>query len=120
MRNRNIAILKKIIQYSKEISGTIERFELDYDKFKNDYVVKNAIAMCILQIGELAGKLTDEFKSAYNKMKWRDIVSIRNRTAHAYGTMDTEILWKTATDKIPGLKDYCENIINEIETKAGK
>ena len=78
MKDRNIIVLKKIVKYSDEINETITRFDLDLDKFKKDNVVKNAIAMCLLQIGELVGRLTDEFKTEYNKMIWRNIIAIRN------------------------------------------
>ena len=113
MKNRDIVILKKVVQYSDEISGTIMRFDLDFDKFKNDYVMKNAIAMCILQVGELAGKLTDEFRATYNKMPWRNIIAMRNRAAHAYESTDVEILWGIAVNNIPELKVYCESILKE-------
>ena len=46
MRDRDTTGLLKIVQYADEISGTISRFELDIDKFKSDYVVKNAIYVC--------------------------------------------------------------------------
>ncbi|MCL2056444.1 MAG: DUF86 domain-containing protein [Oscillospiraceae bacterium] len=113
MRDRDAAILKKIVQYSNEVKGTIERLELDLCKFKNDYIAKNAIAMCVLQIGELAGNLTDEFKTTYSKMPWRDIISMRNRAAHAYGSLDMEILWGIAVKNIPELKAYCEKILSD-------
>ena len=67
-----------------------------------------------LQIGELAGKLTEEFRVEYSQMPWRDIVSIRNRAAHNYGSMDANILWDIATKDIPTLKKYCESIITQI------
>lgn len=114
MRDRDITVLKKIIQYADEIGGTITRFNLDLNKFKADYVVKNAISMCVLQIGELVGTLTDDVKTKYNKMPWRDIVSIRNRAAHGYGSVDWEILWNIAVNNIPELKAYCNGIIKEI------
>lgn len=52
--------------------------------------------MCILQIGELVGKLSDEFKAENNAMPWREIKAMRNIAAHNYGEID-----------IPELKDYC-------------
>ncbi|MCL2050318.1 MAG: DUF86 domain-containing protein [Lachnospiraceae bacterium] len=118
MNDKDIIILKKIIQYANEIDGTITRFELDLAKFKDDYVAKNAIAMCILQIGELAGKLTERLKNVYSQMPWRDITSIRNRAAHNYGSMDVEILWGIAIANIPELKAYCNMILGEIERKT--
>ena len=117
MRDRDITVLMKIVQYADEISGTISRFELDIDKFKSDYVVKNAIAMCVLQIGELANNLTSEFRLEHDKTPWRDIVSMRNRAAHAYSSMDMEVLWSIASVNIPELKSYCESIIAEKEDK---
>ena len=116
MKDRDISILIKIVQYSDEISGTISRFELDLDKFKKDYVVRNAISMSVLQIGELAGKLTEDFRLTYNKMPWRDIRALRNIAAHAYGSIDFEILWGVATVNVPELKKYCEKIVKENKT----
>ena len=79
INSRDEIILKKIIQYSDEISATIERFSLTSESFTDDFVAKNAISMCILQIGELVGNLSEDFKSANNAMPWRDIKAITNR-----------------------------------------
>ncbi|MBQ3463024.1 MAG: hypothetical protein IJH36_07925, partial [Clostridia bacterium] len=73
MNSRDALILQKIIEYSDEIQATIDRFSLDRDKFAGDFVVKNAVAMCILQIGELTANLTDEFKAANSDIPWREI-----------------------------------------------
>ena len=48
MKDRDVTILKRIVQYADDVSGTITRFDLDLDKLKSDYVMKNAVAMCIL------------------------------------------------------------------------
>ena len=74
MKDRDVVVLRKIIQYADEISGTVSRFELDCHKFADDYVVRNAISMCLLQIGELVNNLTEEFKAEYSKIPWRDII----------------------------------------------
>ena len=120
MKNRDITILMKIVQYADEISGTINRFNLDFEKIKSDYVAKNAIAMCILQIGELANTLTDDFKSKHTKMPWREIVAMRNRAAHAYNSMDLEFLWNTAKINVPELEAYCEDVIEKDDLRILK
>ena len=94
MNNRDIIILTRIIQYTEEIETTVKRYELNFFKFSSDFVVKNAIAMCVLQIGELVGKLTEEFKIENNAMPWNDIKAMRNITAHNYGEIDLEVLWE--------------------------
>ena len=111
MNSRDEIILKKIIQYSEEISATIERFNLTPESFADDFVAKNAISMCILQIGELVGNLSEDFKSENSAMPWRDIKAMRNIAAHNYGEIDTQILWETATSDIPDLKEYCKKFI---------
>lgn len=111
MNSRDALILQKIIEYSNEIQATIDRFSLDHDKFAADFVVKNAVAMCILQIGELTANLTDEFKAANSEMPWREIKAMRNIAAHNYGEIDVDILWETAVHDIPELKEFCERLV---------
>lgn len=111
MNTRDEIVLKKIVQYADEIEGTISRFNLTAETFVDDYVARNAISMCILQIGELVGKLSDTFKRENNAMPWREIKAMRNIAAHNYGEIDVDILWETAIGDIPGLKEYCQNFI---------
>jgi len=113
MKDRDSIILAKILQYISEINGTVSRFSLDLDKFKSDYVVKNAIAMCILTIGTLVGEMTDEFRLKHDQLPWKSIVGLRNIAAHAYGSIDTEILWGIVTTNIPDLKAFCESALHE-------
>lgn len=111
MNNRDMVILAKIVQYADEIQSTIDRFQLTEETFATDFVVKNAISMCILQIGELVGKLTEAFKAENNVMPWRDIRAMRNIAAHNYGEMDIGILWETATMDIPQLAAFCRRFL---------
>ena len=52
----------------------------------------------------------------HDKIPWRDIVGMRNIAAHAYGSIDMEMLWTTVTDRIPELKDYCLSIVNDPDS----
>lgn len=61
--------------------------------------------MCIVQIGENVGRLSDEFKQGYDNIPWRDIKGMRNITTHKYDNMDVVILWNVLVDRIPELKD---------------
>ncbi|MBE5949031.1 MAG: DUF86 domain-containing protein [Lachnospiraceae bacterium] len=105
--NRDADVLKHIIGYCEEIEGTVERFGEDYDIFSTDNVYQNAVALCVLQIGELTTHFTEEFKNVYNEMPWNQIKALRNIVAHNYGKIDKEILWETVINDIPELKEYC-------------
>jgi len=73
--------------------------------------------MSIMQIGELVGGLSDEFKdSTRGQMPWGLIRGMRNRFAHSYSNMDKSDIWETATKDIPVLLAFCEKVVKESET----
>ena len=82
--DRNISILEHIIAYCDQIEETIRRFGQDYDVFSSDAIYRNAAALCILQIGELVGKLTEDFRNS-------------TRAFRGDKSKPCEILWRTAT-----------------------
>lgn len=112
--NRNISILEHIVNYCDQIEETILRFGNSYDVFSNDAIYRNAAAMCVLQIGELAGKLTDDLRNEHSGAPWRQIKGMRNIVAHSYGTVDPETTWEILVEDIPALKVYCTGIIEEL------
>ena len=111
--NRNMEVLKHMIQYCDEIEHTISRFGEEYRIFAEDSVYQNAVALCVLQIGELTTHFTDDFKTVYHGVPWNQIKALRNVVAHNYGKIDKEILWETITMDIPALKAYCTRIAKE-------
>ena len=113
LNNRDQTILEKIIDYCRQIVETVERFGSSYDVYCDDFVYRNACCMCILQIGELVGKLTDEFTSTHSDIPWRSIKATRNLFAHAYGSVSTKITWQTIQNDIPALMDKCQTILQD-------
>ena len=109
--DRNASILEHIISYCDQIQQTVERFGDDYALFESDSIYRNAAALCILQIGELVGKLTDDFREQHPEVPWRQIKAMRNIVAHSYGSVDPETTWEIITSDIPYLKRYCQVIL---------
>lgn len=58
---RNIDILAHIVSYCDQIEETKRRLGHEFNLFEPDFVYQNAVAMCVLQIGELAKHLDDDF-----------------------------------------------------------
>lgn len=108
---KDISAVEHIIKYCNEIEQMLIRFGNKLETLQNDFVFKNASAMCILQIGELTTHFSEEFTKEYNKMDWKRIKAMRNIAAHNYGTFNSEVLHKTMIEDIPELKAYCEKII---------
>ena len=109
--DRNASILEHIISYCDQIQQTVERFGDDYALFESDPIYRNAEALCILQIGELVGKLTDDFREQLPAVPWRQIKAMRNIVAHSYGSVDPETTWEIITSDIPDSKRYCQVIL---------
>ena len=111
MNSRLIDILRHMIRYCGEIEEARERFGDSFNSLQADALYRNAVAMSIMQIGELTTHLTDDFKATYNGMPWQDIKGMRNIAAHHYGKFDVQQLWETITIDIPELKEYCNEIL---------
>ena len=113
MNERNSDILEHITRYCNEILEARKRFGDNLESLQTDAQYRNAVAMCILQIGELTGHLSDEFKSEYDSVPWQKIKGMRNITAHHYGKIDTSILYRTISERIPELQRYCNKALQQ-------
>lgn len=113
--DRDLHILEHVVSYCGQIEQTVARFGNDYAIFGADAIYRNAAALCILQIGELVGQLTDDFKTQHSAIPWRQIKAMRNIVAHRYGTVDPEVTWEIITEDIPVLKRYCLAILASRE-----
>ncbi len=115
MAKSNKSILEHILTYCNEIQDTIKRFGDDQKTFINDIDYRKSVSLSILQIGELAGKLSDDYRKNKSEMPWREIRGLRNIVAHSYGEVDFETIFGIAHDDIANLKFFCENELNNIE-----
>ena len=64
--------------------------------------------MCVVQIGELVGQLSEEAKQKNRAIPWRAIKDTRNFYVHAYGAIDLQTVWNTLNEDIPMLRTVCE------------
>lgn len=61
--DRNLINLRHIVSYCGQIGQMVEYLENSYEFFVGSQIYRNLSALCILQIGELVGKLTDTFRA---------------------------------------------------------
>ena len=104
--DRDLRLLKHIVSYCEQINMAVERFGADP-------VYRNAVSLCILQIGELVSNLSDAFRQEHPAIPWRQIKLMRNIVAHRYGTVDHAITWDVVEHDIPLLKSYCEGLLQQ-------
>lgn len=107
--DRDKSIIEHVLIYCEKITHTTERFGIKLDDFIADPDYRDSVSMNLLQIGELAGKLSDEYvRQTKSQVDWRAIKNMRNMFAHDYGSMDIERIWETVVDDIPVLAEYCK------------
>ena len=109
--NRDMDIVAHILRYCRQIETAHQDFGHSRDRFNGSTTYQNAVSMCILQIGELVGHLSDSFKSVHNQIPWHKIRGMRNYVAHEYGSIDLDIVWYAATNSIIDLKKFCLSIL---------
>lgn len=101
--------LTHIYEYCVSIEKAIQRFGSDFQSFDCDEDFQHSLSFCLLQIGELGGDLSEEYRrETANRVQWGPMKAMRNMVAHGYGKMDRRIIWETVTTDIPVLKAVCE------------
>lgn len=110
-KSRDTVIIEKILRYCEEINMAHDEYHHSFEVFKSNPTYKNAVSLCLLQIGELAGNLSEEFKAAHGAIPWKAIKGMRNVVAHHYGKIDEVTVWETAEGDIEELKRFCLSIL---------
>lgn len=114
LNERDMNLLGHMLDYCDDILDTVNRFGKSMEAFRADKAYRNACAMCILQISELAGHLSEAFRIGHPQMPWSEIRAMRNVVAHAYGSISVQTTWETIEQDIPALRSFCVGI---LETK---
>lgn len=102
-------LLTKILKYIDEIKIFIKGF--DYEEFTKDRKTINACVFYLSQIGELAGKVSEELQEEYNNIEWRGIKALRNRIVHDYDGVNLNIVWGFLTTELNNLGEQLTEII---------
>lgn len=102
-------ILIYIIDHCKRIENKVAN--ISQKQFESNIDLKEIVCFNLFQIGELVKNFSNEFVSKFNGVPWKDIKGMRDIIGHGYGTIDLDKVWKTATNDIEPLRQYCENIL---------
>jgi uncharacterized protein with HEPN domain len=78
--------------------------------FMADERTIDAVSLNLQIIGEAVKKIPPELRDRYSQIEWRKIAGLRDTIAHAYFSIDEEILWSIVEAKLTDLRD-CVAII---------
>ncbi len=108
---RDLNLLRHIARYCGDAMDAARQAGSEA-AFVESRLYQHAVAMCVLEIGELSKHLSDDFLHAHAEMPWRAICRMRDMYAHHYHRTDPHQLWMTATMDLPALKDFCDKLHN--------
>ena len=82
----------------------------NYDDYKANEPVCSASVLHLLQIGELANGLSEDFRNHNKDIPWKSIVGLRNIIAHHYGDLNYKRIWEIMFTEIPRFSYWLKEI----------
>jgi len=103
--------LRRIKMYCYQLMDFTKHVE--FENFVSDEKTNYACVFSLLQIGEIANKLSNELKDN-SSVPWHAIVAVRNRIVHGYDGLNMKVIWDAIEREIPSLIIQIDEILNEI------
>ncbi len=109
MQHRDEIIIKKIIA---EIDIALDMIKgKAADEFVVDEMLKRAVTMTTINVGELIKNVSDDLKEEHKELPWKAAAGMRDVAAHKYQTLRMEDVYNTVKSDFPKLKEQLENIL---------
>lgn len=105
----NILFIEHMINSIDNIEKYIKGF--DFEKFKNNQMLIDAVSRNIEIIGEAVSKIDKDFKSKYKEIPWTMIKNTRNVFIHDYFGLDIKEIYNICIKDLPLLKKSLKKII---------
>jgi len=74
---------------------------LDYDTFCKDDKAIYAVIRAFEIMGEASRQIPEDVRKANPEVPWREIAGMRNKLAHEYFGVNTEVVWRTVQEDLP-------------------
>lgn len=65
-------------------------------------------------IGEAANYISDDTKSRFSDIAWRQIIGLRHILVHEYFGIDGQLIWQIINNDIPELKKSIQAVVSSI------
>jgi len=120
MRDKTLIIealeqLEQVIENLIESTSNIRHIE-DLLKSADGMLRLNGICMCFIVIGEEVKRIDryseKQLLSNYPSISWASLMGMRDRIAHGYFEIDTDVVFDTLRNDIPPLLE----VIRQIKT----
>jgi len=95
--------------------------DMEFQKFKMNYLIVDAIIRNFEIIGEASKNVPIEIKNKYPEIPWKKMYGLRNLISHEYFGIDYEMIWEISKNNLPqNLIDLRKIIEKEKSTGGNK
>ena len=105
--------LEDIVESSTLIAEYVQG--MAYASWVRDQKTIDAVVRNLQIIGEATNHVPEDVQSRYSNVPWAQLRGMRNILIHEYFGVDTDILWRAATEDVPELKKLVQRIIDEAQ-----
>ena len=109
MNHRDKQLIKKIVQ-EIEIASNMMRGK-SLEDFTDDEMLKRAVCMTVINIGELVKNVTDETRQKNSQIPWKEMAGFRDIAAHKYQTLKMGDVFQTVTSDFEELKQLLLDVL---------
>jgi uncharacterized protein with HEPN domain len=95
--------IERFLRRTKEIAAT------------QDELIQSAVLQKLIVIGEAAARLPPSFTEQHPEIEWADIVAFRNIAVHEYFAVNWQIVWITATEDVPLLRQKIKALLSQLD-----
>jgi uncharacterized protein with HEPN domain len=109
MRSKDdLVYLGHMLDIARKISDKVHG--LTRETFDADEDLRLALAHLVQVIGEAARCVSEDGKSRFSAIPWREIIGMRHKIVHDYMDVSFEVLWVVVSKDIPPLLSELEKI----------
>lgn len=109
--------LEDFIEDILDAIAAVERFlaGISFEEFTQNEEKIFAVEKAMEIIGEAVKNIPDSMRIQYPEIPWKNIAGMRDKLVPEYWAADVNILWKTAQQRLPELKEQVIRIRQELQ-----
>ena len=112
-RARDKGRVEDIVKYADNVTTIIKG--TTFEELTADIRTYYAVMKNVEIVGEAAFMLTKAFKDAHPETPWKLVQGMRHILVHDYAQIIPRILWGTATESIPELRQQAQRYLAETD-----